>query len=326
MATGNDRRHNTNMARVFVTRQLPGPALRRLSDHYDTFVWPDATPPGSAELQRHVADAEALLSLVTDRIDADVIAAAPKLKVIANYAVGYDNIDVAAAEERGIAIGNTADALTEAVADLAFALLMASARHLQSAADNARAGEWRNWEPGAFLGADIYGATIGIIGIGRIGQAVARRAAGFGMEVLTAERGNEHDLEHLLRSADFVSIHCPLTAETYHLISTETLALMKPGAVLINTARGGIVDQVALAAALSEGRLASAALDVTDPEPLPLDDPLWQAPNLLVVPHIGSATHTARRQMAEMAVDNVIAGLEGQPLPYAITSDSGHLA
>lgn len=308
------------MARVFVTRQLPGPALVHLSESYDTFVWPEATPPTPQQLLANAREAEALITLVQDKVDRALIEACPQLKVIANYAVGYDNIDVEAANAEGIAIGNTPDALTEATADLTFALLMASARHLQAAADNARAGHWQSWEPGGFLGADIYGATIGIVGIGRIGHAVARRARGFGMEVLTAERGNRHDFEYLLRHSDFVTIHCPLTEQTHHLIDAEALSLMKPTAVLVNTARGPIVDQVALEAALKSGRLAGAALDVTDPEPLPLDDPLWGAPNLLIVPHIGSATHSARRQMAQMAVDNVIAGLQGNPLPYAITS------
>jgi len=311
------------MAHVFVSRQLPGSALDRLRAAHDTTVWPEQLPPTQEQLREHAAGADALLTLLTDHIDAALISAAPNLKVIANYAVGYDNIDVEAATARSIAVGNTPDALTEATADLAFALLMASGRRIAEAAGAARAGAWKTWEPGAFLGADIYGATIGIIGLGRIGQAVARRAAGFGMEVLTTETRDAHNLEHLLRRSDFVSLHLPLTSGTHHLINAETLALMKPTALLINTSRGGVVDQAALAQALSTGQIAGAALDVTDPEPLPLDDPLWQAPNLLVVPHIGSATWTARERMAEIAVDNILAGLEGRPLPYQVSAQTG---
>jgi glyoxylate reductase len=311
------------MAHVFVSRQLPGSALERLRAAHDTTVWPEQLPPSQAQLREHAAGADALLTLLTDHVDAELISAAPNLKVIANYAVGYDNIDVDAASARSIAVGNTPDALTEATADLAFALLMAGGRRITEAAAAARAGAWKTWEPGAFLGADIYGATIGIIGLGRIGQAVARRAAGFGMEVLTTETRDAHNLEHLLRRSDFVSLHLPLTTGTHHLINAQMLALMKPTAILINTSRGGVVDQVALAQALSTGQIAGAALDVTDPEPLPLEDPLWQAPNLLVVPHIGSATWTARERMAEIAVDNILAGLAGKPLPYQVPAQTG---
>jgi glyoxylate reductase len=311
------------MAHVFVSRQLPGSALDRLRSAHDVTVWPEQLPPAPQQLREHAAGADALLTLLTDHIDAELISAAPKLKVIANYAVGYDNIDVDAATARSIAVGNTPDALTEATADLAFALLMAAGRRITEAAGAARAGAWKTWDPGAFLGADIYGATIGIIGLGRIGQAVARRAAGFGMEVLTTETRDAHNLEHLLKRSDFVSLHLPLTAGTHHLINAQTLALMKPTAILINTSRGGVVDQAALAQALGTGQIAGAALDVTDPEPLGLDDPLWQAPNLLVVPHIGSATWTARERMAEIAVDNILAGLDGRPLPYQVSAQTG---
>ena len=311
------------MAHVFVSRQLPGSALDRLRAAHDTTVWPEQLPPTPAQLREHAAGADGLLTLLTDHIDAELISAAPKLKVIANYAVGYDNIDVDAATARSIAVGNTPDALTEATADLAFALLMASGRRIVEAAGAVRTGAWKTWEPGGFLGADIYGATIGIIGLGRIGQAVARRAAGFGMEVLTTETRDAHNLEHLLRRSDFVSLHLPLTSGTHHLINADALALMKPTAILINTSRGAVVDQAALAQALSTGQIAGAALDVTDPEPLPLEDPLLQAPNLLVVPHIGSATWTARERMAEISVDNILAGLDGRPLPYQVSAQAG---
>ncbi len=306
------------MARIFVTRELPGPALARLKGSHDTTIWPGQLPPSYEQLREHSSEAEALLTLLTDRIDAQLIAGAPKLRVIANYAVGYDNIDVAAAGARGIQVGNTPDALTDATADLTFALLMAAARRITEAAAFARSGQWQTWEPAGFLGADVHGATLGIIGLGRIGQAVARRAAGFGMEVLTTETRDQHNLEHLLKRSDFVSIHLPLTDGTRKLIGARALALMKPTAILVNTARGAIVDRDALAKALHTGQLAGAALDVTDPEPLAADDPLWSAPNLLVVPHIGSATWSARERMTEMAVENILAGLAGTPLPYPV--------
>jgi glyoxylate reductase len=306
------------MARIFVTRELPGPALARLREVHDTTVWPEALPPSHETLLEHAAEADALLTLLTDRIDAPLIEAAPKLKVIANYAVGYDNIDVDAASAHSIAVGNTPDALTEATADLTFALLMAAARRIPEASAFAHSGQWQTWEPAAFLGADVYGATIGIIGLGRIGQAVVRRAAGFGMEVLTTETRDQHNLEHLLSRSDFVSIHLPLTTGTRNLIGADAFKLMKPTAILINTARGPIVDREALAEALNTGQIAGAALDVTSPEPLPQDDPLWQAPNLLVVPHIGSATWSARERMTQIAVENILAGVEGRPLPYQV--------
>ncbi len=308
------------MARIFVTRELPGPALAKLKADHETVVWSEPTPPSYEQLREHTAQSHALLSLLTDRVDAELIAAAPQLRVIANYAVGYDNIDVDAATAHGVPVGNTPDALTEATADLAFSLLMASARRITEAAAFARGGQWHTWDPGGFLGADVYGATLGIIGLGRIGQAVARRAAGFGMDILTTETRDEHNLHYLLSRSDFVSIHLPLTEGTRGLIGAEAFALMKPTAILINTARGAIVDKEALAQALHTGQIAGAALDVTVPEPLPADDPLWNAPNLLVVPHIGSATWSARERMTEIAVQNVLAGIDGRTLPYQVPS------
>ena len=308
------------MARIFVTRELPGPALARLKDSHDVTIWPELLPPSYEQLREHAAGAHALLTLLTDRVDAELIESSPQLRVIANYAVGYDNIDIDACSARKIPVGNTPDALTEATADLTFALLMAAARRIPEAAAFAHSGQWQTWDPGGFLGADVGGATIGIIGLGRIGQAVARRASGFGMEVLTTETRDQHNLEHLLRRSDFVSIHLPLTSGTRNLIGADAFALMKPTAILINTARGPIVDREALAQALHTGQIAAAALDVTSPEPLPQDDPLWQAPNLLVVPHIGSATWSARERMTEIAVQNILAGLDGKPLPYQVPS------
>jgi glyoxylate reductase len=302
------------MARVFVTRRLPGTALERLAAEHDVEVWPGDMPPSPEELRARVADAEGLLSLLSDRIDTELLAAAPRLRAVANYAIGFDNVDLDAVAERGIQVGVTPDVLTDATADLAWALMLAAARRLVEAERAVRDGAWRTWEPEGWIGVDVHGATLAVIGAGRIGRAVAQRAAGFDMEVLTVDLGDV--LHGALERADFVSLHTPLTPDTRHLIDADALAVMKPTAVLVNTARGPIVDQDALAAALREGRLGAAALDVTDPEPLPPDHPLLDVPNLLVVPHIGSATRTARAAMADRAVDNLLAALAGDPMPY----------
>jgi lactate dehydrogenase-like 2-hydroxyacid dehydrogenase len=302
--------------RVFVTRHLPGSALDRLAARHDVEVWPDRLPPPRAELLGRAPELEGLLSLLTDPVDAELIGAAPKLRAISNYAVGVDNVDVEAATARGIPVGNTPDVLTESTADLAVALMLAIARRLAEGEAFVRAGEWRTWEPGLLLGRDLHGATVGIVGYGRIGQAVGRRLEGFGCELLTANRSA--DLEGLLERSDFVTLHCPLTPATRGLIDADALRRMKPTAYLVNTARGPIVDTDALARALHAGELAGAALDVTDPEPLPADHALLTAPNLLVVPHVGSATHATRERMADMAVDNLLAGLAGEPMPHSV--------
>jgi len=307
------------MAHVFVTRQLPGDALERLAAEHDLEVWPGDMPPPRETLLAGVAEADGLLSLLVDQVDAELIDAAPRLRAVANYAIGFDNIDVEAATARGIQVGNTPDVLTDATADLAFALLLAMARRLPQGEAQVREGRWRTWEPAGDLGADLSGATLGIVGRGRIGDAVALRADGFGMEVIASSRRSGMPLEELLERADFVSLHCPLTPATRHLIGTEALQRMKPSAYLVNTARGGVVDQVALRLALIAGEIAGAALDVTDPEPLPAGDPLLEAPNLLVVPHVGSATVRTRERMAEMAVENLLAALAGRPMPYPAT-------
>ena len=309
---------NRAVARCFVTRALPGPALERLAARHEVEVWPERLPPSPEQLRARCAPVAGLLTLLTDRVDAALIAAAPQLVAVANYAVGYDNIDLRAAAARGIAVGNTPDVLTDATADLAFALLLAAARKLPQAVATVRDGDWLTWEPGRDLGRAVHGATLGIIGGGRIGDAVARRAAGFEMEVLVHRRRGGTPLAELLEYADFVSIHTPLTDQTRHLIDAHALARMKPTAILVNTARGPIVDPVALAAALRDGTIAGAALDVTDPEPLDAGDPLLQAPNLIVVPHIGSATQEARQQMTELAVDNLLAALDGAPMPHPV--------
>jgi glyoxylate reductase len=304
------------MARVFVTRRLPGTALKRLAAEHELDVWPERMPPAPDVLRERAARVDGLLALLTDRVDAALLESCPDLRVISNYAVGSDNVDLEATAARGIPVGITPDVLTEATADLAFAGLLAAARRLPEALAAVREGAWLTWEPDWLLGHDVHDATLGIVGYGRIGQAVARRAEGFSMRILATPRV---PLDELLAQSDAVTLHVPLTSETRHLIDADALARMKPTAILVNTARGGVVDQQALARALHGGEIAGAALDVTDPEPLPPDHPLLDAPNLLVLPHIGSATHTARERMADLAVDNLLAGLAGKRLPHAAT-------
>jgi lactate dehydrogenase-like 2-hydroxyacid dehydrogenase len=301
------------VARCFVTRALPGGALDRLAEAHDVEVWPEDGPPPADALRSRASDAEALLTQLTDRVDGQLIDAAPSLRAIANFAVGTDNVDLDAATARGIPVGNTPGVLTETTADLAWALLMAGARRLGEAERAVRAGDWPPFSPSAYLGADVQGATLGVVGYGRIGQAVARRATGFGMEVLHTRAV---ELDDLLRRSDFVSLHTPLTDETRGLIGARELALMQPHAVLVNTARGEIVDTAALVDALNAGQIAAAALDVTDPEPLPADHPLLSAPGVTVLPHIGSASTRTRAAMADMAVDNLLAALAGECMPH----------
>ena len=304
--------------RVFVTRRLPGGALERLAAEHDVEVWPQQMPPGRAELLARAPELDGLLSLLTDAVDAELIDASPRLKAISNYAVGVDNVDLEAAAARGIPVGNTPDVLTDTTADLAVALMLGISRHLVEGDAYVRRGEWRTWETGLLLGHDLHGSTVGIVGFGRIGQAVARRLEGFGCEILHTSRGGGVRLGELLERADFVTLHSPLTDETRGLIGDEALARMKPTAYLVNTARGPIVDSEALGSALRAGRIAGAALDVTDPEPLPGGHPLLDAPNLLVLPHLGSATEATRARMADMAVDNLLAGLAGEPMPHSV--------
>ncbi len=306
------------MARIFVTRELPFPALARLEAAHEVDTWPGELAPPPEELRARASEADGLLSMVADRVDETLLDAAPSLRAIATYAEATEKIDLEAAAARGIPVGNTPDVLTDATADLAFALILALARGIVSGAETVRAGEWRTWEPAGDLGTDLAGATLGIVGRVRIGDAVARRAAGFGMEVVHSSRSSGVPLDELLERADVVSLHTPLTPDTRHLIDARALARMKPTALLVNTARGGIVDQDALREALIEGRIGGAALDVTDPEPLPGDHPLLDAPNLLVVPHLGSATRRTRARMAEMAVENLLAALDGRPMPHAV--------
>jgi glyoxylate reductase len=310
------------MARVFVTRRVPGDALERLAAEHQVDVWQGRLQPSRAKLIEKAQDAEGLLCMLTDRIDREVIAACESLRVISNYAVGVDNVDLEVATERGIPVGFTPDVLTEATADATFALLLASARRVVEGDDIVRAGRWLTWEPTLLLGQDVHGKTLGIIGMGRIGSAVARRAEGFGMEVLTRTSSDGVPLDELLERSDFVSLHAPLNDSTRGMIDEDQLKLMKPTAILINTSRGGLVDSGALTRALDRGWIAGAALDVADPEPIPKGHPLLDAPNLILNPHIASASIEARTAMADLAVDNLIAGLAGDPMPKCFNEEA----
>ncbi len=301
------------MAHVFVTRRVFGDALAQLAAEHDVDVWPGRLPPTPRELRERAASAEGLLCLLTERVDAALLDGCPQLRVIANYAVGTDNVDLDSCAEREIAVGRTPDVLTDATADLALALLLAVARRLPEAA-GAVGSDWRTFEATRWLGMELAGKRLLVVGPGRIGRAVARRAEGFGMEVRFC--GRDDDLLALLPDADVVSLHAPLTARTRGMVGAQALAAMKEGALLINTARGPLVDPGALLGALRSGHLGGAGLDVTDPEPLPAGDPLLQAPNLLVLPHIGSATREARAAMTRRCVENLRAGLAGEPLPH----------
>src|SRR3954469_15633173 len=269
------------VGRIFVSRNLPFDALDRLRAEHEVDLWASDAPPSPEELLEHAQRADALLTTITEKIDAAFLDAAPSVRAIANLAVGTDNIDLEAARERGIPVGNTPGVLTDATADIAFALLLAVARRVPEGERQVRAGEWPPWYPGHMLGGDLADTTLGIVGWGRIGQAMARRGEGFGMRIIHSSRSSGVPLEALLEQADHVSLHTPLTSETRHLMGEAEFARMKPTAYFVNTSRGGTVDQAALTRALQEGQLAGAGLDVPDPEPLPADDPLLQAPNLV---------------------------------------------
>ncbi|NUM45084.1 MAG: D-glycerate dehydrogenase [Anaerolineales bacterium] len=318
--------------KVFVTRIIPDKGLDLVKDFCDADIWPGELPPSRADMLERGRGVEGVLCLLTDKIDGELLdAAGPQLKVISNQAVGYDNIVVPDATVRGIPVGNTPGILTDATADFAFALMMAAGRRIVEGERYVRAGLWKTWSPSLLLGADFSGATLGLVGFGRIGQAMAKRAQGFDLRVRYYDPGQPpipelnaspaESLEMLLRESDFVSLHVPLTAQTRHMINAETLAQMKPSAVLINTARGPVVDQRALYAALKAHQLFAAALDVTDPEPLPADHPLLELDNCLIVPHIASASRITRDKMAQMAAENLIAGLKGERLPNCVNPE-----
>lgn len=317
---------------IVVTRNLPEEALSILRPTGALEVWEsDDMIPRQTLLQK-VETATALLCMVTERIDEELLAHAPRLRIVANMAVGYDNVDVVALSRRGVLLTNTPGVLTETTADLAFALILACARRLGEGERMVREGKWGPWKPFAFLGRDVHHATLGIIGLGRIGFEVAKRAQGFDMRIIYCNRGRNTeaedklgchhvDLNTLLRESDFVVVLTPLSAETRGLISTAQLRLMKPSSYLINAARGPIVDQAALYLALRDGVIAGAALDVTDPEPLPLTDPLLTLENCFIVPHVGSATIATRTRMATLAAENIAAFLSGRRPPTPVNPE-----
>lgn len=321
---------------IFVTRRIPDAGLNLLVDHAEVRLHGGDLPPTRDELLRGVQGCTGVLSLLSDRIDREVFeAAGPALKVISNFAVGTNNIDIAEATERGIAVGNTPDVLTDATADIAVALLLAAARRLKPAAQAVTNGSWKTWEPLGWIGFDLADKTLGIVGMGRIGQAVARRLhGGWGMRILYTARASKSQLDRelgarrvelpeLLSSSDFVSVHVPLTPETTGMIDREALERMKANALLVNTSRGEVIDQSALIDALSSARIGGAGLDVCSPEPLPTDSPLLKLENCLVLPHIGSATVAARNAMAERAAHNLLAGIQGRPLPFPVNGSRG---
>jgi glyoxylate reductase len=303
------------MAHCFVTRNIPGAALDRLREAHEVEVWEGELQPPPHVLRERACESEGLLSMLNDKVDRELIEACPELVAVANYAVGTDNIDLEVARERDIAVGNTPDVLTDATADLAVALMLMAGRRLVEAREAVIDGDWLTWEPEGWLGRDLNGSTVGIVGHGRIGQAVERRLQGFDARVLHT---GDTDLDEILTESDFVTLHAPLTEDTRGLIDEAALDKMKPTAVLVNTARGEIVDTQALSVALTEGKLGAAALDVVDPEPLPANNPVLGTPNLLILPHIGSATHRAREAMSDIAVDNLLAALDGKPMPHAV--------
>ena len=352
-----------SLPKVVVTRRLPTKAWNQLRAHADLVCWEQDRPVAREWLLDHIPAAEGLYCLLTDRIDREVLQLGKRLRVISTMAVGYDHIDVGECTARGIAVGHTPGILTETTADLAFALLMAAARRIVEGADYVRQGRWTTWSPDLLLGQDVSGATLGIVGFGRIGQAVARRAQGFRMNVLAvrsphglfSESPGSSDssgagaqpsaaqefhweilppwasqdqspgfslkyveLQEALAQSDFVSLHVPLTPQTHHLIGEAEFRVMKPSSILVNTARGAVVDTEALYQALAKGLIGGAALDVTDPEPIPASHPLLTLPNCLIIPHLGSASVATRTRMACMAVENIIAGLRGEVLPHCV--------
>ena len=316
--------------RVFATHPLPGDGLARLAAEVDLELWPSPGPPPREALLAGVARAEGLLCLLTDRIDAALFAAAPRLRVVSSMSVGLDHVDLAAATARGIPVGYTPGVLTDTTAELTIALLLAAARRVVEADRFVREGRWHEWAPDLLLGRDLAGATLGVVGLGAIGRAVAVRARAFGMTVLGWNRSPRAvpgvealALDALLVRSEFVTIHVGLAPGTQGLIGARELALLPRGAALVNTARGGIVDEDALAAALASGRLAAAALDVFAQEPLPATSPLLAAPNLVLAPHIGSATLRTRARMADLAIANLRAGLAGQPMPHCANQGRG---
>lgn len=321
------------LPKVFITRQIPEVGLARIREVANVEVWPERLPPAPVILREKIHECVGLVSLLTDKVDEALLQSAPQLKVISNFAVGVNNIDLNAATKHKIPVGNTPGVLTEATADIAVTLLLAAARRLGESATDAKEGRWHTWEPLGWLGADLVGRTLGIVGMGRIGLATAKRLHhGWGIKVLYTARSPkpsvdeelqaQHvDLTTLLRESDFVSVHADLNPTTHGMFGAAEFAKMKPTAVFVNTARGGHVNQVALAEALRSGKIFAAGIDVTEPEPLPADHELYQLPNCVIAPHIASATVDTRNAMANLCATNLIAGLRGEQLPHCVNAE-----
>jgi glyoxylate reductase len=314
-------------SRLYVTRQLPEPVMTALTERFDLTQPPETAPPNRDTVLAGIRYADALICTLAEQIDAPMPSKASHLRVIANYAVGYNNIDLDAARTHNIIVTNTPDILTESTADLTWALLLATARRVPEGHSLVQHGAWTGWEPRQLLGADVFGRTLGIIGMGRIGQAVARRAAGFKMPVLYHNRTPKDFPDHpswksvalndVLSQADFLTLHVPLTTDTRHLIARRELQLMRPTAYLINIARGSVIDEAALVEAIQEGRLAGAGLDVYEHEPA-IHPGLLSLSNVVTLPHLGSATHATRIRMGMVCLENVAAVLEGRPAPNRV--------
>ena len=317
--------------KALMTRLVPNSAIEMLRAVTDLEVWKEDRVAPYEWLMERIVETEGFYCLLTDRVNKEFLDKAPRLKVISTMAVGYDHIDVSECTKRGIPVGNTPGVLTETTADFTFSLITAAARRIVEGRDYVLEGKWHTWSPTMLLGQDLHEATLGIVGYGRIGKAVARRAEGFGMKILACHSSGIHvandldregvemvDLDRLLSEADFVSLHVPLNSSTYYMIGKQELGLMKQTAILVNTARGPIVDPQALYEALRQGDIAYAALDVTEPEPITKDDPLLTLPNCLIMPHIASASVKTRTKMAVMAAENLLAGLSGERLSYCV--------
>ncbi|MFQ5831664.1 MAG: 2-hydroxyacid dehydrogenase [Candidatus Thorarchaeota archaeon] len=321
---------------VFITRMIPDVGLKAISAAFETSIWTKEEPPSKADIIRKAKRASGIVTLLTDSIDGEVIESLPELRVISQYAVGFDNIDISTATQKGIMVTNTPGVLTETTADFTWALILSVSRRIMEADKYVREGMWRvAWGPRLLLGRDIFGATLGIIGLGRIGQAVARRATGFSMRILYHSRTRSDealaiekatgavrkDIGELLRESDIITVHVPLTAETHNMIGPDELAMMKPGAVLINTSRGPVVDEDALYDSLKSGHLGGAGLDVFTQEPVSLKNPLLKMPNVVLAPHIGSASIDTRNRMAQICSENLITALQGNVPRYIVNPE-----
>src|SRR4030043_123688 len=313
---------------VLITHTLPAEWISILDSQCTLFCGPLDATEFDPSLTTLLPKAEGLLTLLTIPVTEMILKQAPMLRVISNMAVGVDNIDIKACTQRGIPVGNTPGVLTESTADLTMALMLNIARNIPSANRDAHEGRWKTWSPTGWLGQELNGSTLGIIGMGKIGKAVSNRALGFGMNILFTDpetvpypKASQVSLEELLERCDIVSLHAPLTPDTLGMINRSTLSLMKPSAILINAARGQLIETPALVEALQENKIAAVALDVTDPEPLPPTHPLYRFPNCLIVPHIGSATQKTRRRMAELACENLLAGLKRERLPHCVNPE-----